>query len=161
MENDCLAEKLCKDTSDRPNINGFGVNSGPDQNLWRAIRSGGHVVSDIASVDFLSGEVHVSQFEFALFVHENVLRFEVSVENVSRVHKVDCYQQLVHDELYHLLCDFHLGLDKSAQVKFHILHDQVDLVESSRVFDRHNALQCDDVLMVEKFYTSNKLYIEP
>jgi len=78
------------------------------------------------------------------------------MQNVRRMHEINGYQKLIHDELDHLFSDFHLGLNEPSEIKFHEFHDQVDFIECGWICDGHDALQSDNVLMIEELYDCEK-----
>ncbi len=86
---DGLSQNFSKNTPDRPYVNWFRINCWANQNLRCSIRSWCHIISDVTSESFLSCQIHICKFQFTLFVHENILRLHVSMQNVCRMHEID------------------------------------------------------------------------
>ena len=68
------------------------------------------------------------------------------------MHEVDAAEELVEDELDHLLGEGLLGVDQPFESVLHVLHAQINLVESILVLDSHDVLQAYDIAMLQKFY---------
>ena len=75
MEDNGFSQKLSKNTSYWPDIDRFCIDCGSDENLGRSVRSWSNIISDISSVSFLSGQIHISELELTLFIHQNILWF--------------------------------------------------------------------------------------
>lgn len=91
--------QLCHDAADRPDVNLAMVLSAAKQNLWRSIPER----DDFVGVAFhgygiVSGKAKVSKLQKSAlvrqpyFVYQEVLRFQISVQYVVAMAKVETFQ---------------------------------------------------------------------
>ena len=90
-------------------------------------------------------EPEVADLQLAVRVGEDVLRLQVAVEDLGRVHILEPAQQLVEEELVVLRREVVVGLDDLVQIRLHQLEDDVDVAELPRRRRQHDVLDVDDV----------------
>lgn len=71
------------------------------------------------------------------------------MNDVSRMHKIDSAQQLVKNELDHLLSEWSLlGLNQPFQGVLHVLHTKVHFIKLIFVLDFDDILQSDNITVL-------------
>lgn len=76
-------EHLGEDAAHAPDVNGGRVLLPGEDELWRAVPSGGDVLGHDSSValNFCAGEPEIADFEVTVAVHEDISGLEVAVED--------------------------------------------------------------------------------
>lgn len=75
------------------------------------------------------------------------------MDDVCGVHVIDGAEELIKDELDHLLSQRDLlRMDESMEGVVHILHAEVNLIKTTHFFrlDAHHVLQPHNVLVLQK-----------
>ena len=92
-----LRNDFSEDAANRPEINRRRVLGGTKQQLWRSIPQRDYLSSVWAYGNAeCSGETEVSNFEIVINAEQNVLRFEVSVNDSPGVTGGDSAHELIH-----------------------------------------------------------------
>ena len=74
------------------------------------------------------------------------------MDDISWMHEIDATEELVEDELDHLLGEELLWIDQPFECILHIFHAKIDLIEGKLVVDTHDIIQSDNIAMLEEFY---------
>ena len=88
-KDDSFSEHLGEDAANWPNIDGFGVIIWIDKDFWSSVGARGNVESILVIDDFLFGEIHVSNFKLEFLADEDIVRFEIPVDDISGMHEED------------------------------------------------------------------------
>ena len=151
-KDDSFSKHLGEDAANRPDIDGFGVVIWVDEDFWGSVGSGGDVKGILIVDDFLFSEIHVSYFQLQFLADKYVVWFEIPVDDIGGMHEENSAQQLVEDELDHLLGEGGLlALGQSFEGVFHVFHAEIDLFEGIFALDFEDVLQADDIPMFQKF----------
>ena len=94
-------ENLCENAPNGPCVHCLVVGSIPDKELWRSVPARRDVVGVLVILGAIEGasEAEVAQFDQAGLADQQVLRFDVPMDQLRRVQEVVRFQDLVDDSL--------------------------------------------------------------
>lgn len=151
LKQHCLAEHFSQYAANRPNINSLSISIVADEYFRRPIRPGRNIIRKLIGLCFLPRQVHISNLDLTLLIYQYILRFHVTMDDISRMHEVNRIEQLVQDELDHWLDNCYLTrMNQSLQVVLHVLHAQINLVKMLRIGDTHHPFQSDNIPMTQE-----------
>lgn len=142
---------LGHDATGRPEVDGCAVVGGTQQNVRGSVPEGDDLVGE--SVDGnpeCPRQTEISELEFSGGVDEQVLGFQVSMQNSVLVAVGDPGQELVHEVFY-----FGRGKGSVVSVCVHVLFEvHVHVLEDEHhcVFCVYNVVKTYDVWMFEFFH---------
>ena len=122
------AQHLGQYAADTPYVNGFCVFLEGQHDFRRTVPASRHVFRHEARVVVgrrrRSGQTKVADFQITVGVEQEVRRFQVSVQDISRVHGFERTQRLV-DEVLAVVVGEVLSTDNTMHVGFHqFLHNE-------------------------------------
>ena len=89
---------FCHYTPCRPDVDAGVVGAGAEEDVGGAVPEGNNLVGEGVDGDTEgAGEAKVGKFELAFVIDEEVLRFEVAVEDAVVVAESDALEELVHE----------------------------------------------------------------
>lgn len=116
------AKHLGQDTAHGPHINGLGVFLEGQHDLWGSVPSRGNVFGHESRIVLLgsggSRQTKVTHLQVTVRVEKEIGGLEISVENVGRVHSLQCAQGLV-DEVLAMVIRQVLSADDSVHIRLH------------------------------------------
>jgi|JI6StandDraft_1071083.scaffolds.fasta_scaffold134888_1 hypothetical protein len=116
-------------TAESPHVSSLPVGFS-NQQLWTSVPASGHVLCQIVVLLRQEAcETEIAYFQYRVVrVKEDVFRFDVSMNNVFGVEKLDALYYLVDDEVdQRRLQSVFVLLDEVEQVVLKVLEDKVDL----------------------------------
>lgn len=139
------------DAAGGPDVDAGVVGSGTKQDVWGAVPEGDDLVGEGVDGNAKgSSETEIGEFELPLVVDEEILGFEVAVQDAVLMAKCDTLEELVHEgfdrhviELTALTARVHEFLE----IFVHVLKDEHELVLSV-----DDVVEGDDVFMLELFH---------
>ena len=142
---------LGHDAAGGPDVDGGVVGAGAEKDVRRAVPEGDDLVGEGVDGDAKgAGEAEVSEFELALGVDEEVLGFEVAVQDAVVVAECDALQELVHKGFAGDVVESAAGAARVHvlfEVFVHVFEDEHELV-----FSVNHVVQRDDVFVFELFH---------
>ena len=96
----CTRRITCKNAACRPHINTGSVEFGPEKYVWGPIPEGDHLCGKTPDRDAKgSRQPKVRKFQFASLVDQQVLGFQIPMENIPAVAVGQAPQQLIPGEV--------------------------------------------------------------
>lgn len=95
---------LGEDAADRPHVDTSRVLATTEQNLWSTVPQSNNLMSVCAQRDAKgAGETKIGQLEVALTIDQQVLRFQIAVQDPVTVAVANAFAQLAHELLDDLI----------------------------------------------------------
>ena len=138
--------KFDEDASHRPHVDllvvvfhavledEFGRAEPPRHNIRR------EVVVGVNPLILHRREPEVTNTQLAFVVHQQVLRFDISVDDSGRVSVVEPSEKLIHEELLVMASDVRVQPYHIVQVSVHVIRDDVQLVEGLRISRQYDIV---------------------
>jgi hypothetical protein len=96
MEERTLLGHFSEYASDGPDVDGGRVTLTAEENLWRSVPQRDNLMRVHTDGDSeRSGESEICQFDDTIGVNEQILRFQISMQDSCLVTKKNCLQDLV------------------------------------------------------------------
>jgi hypothetical protein len=115
-------QHLRKDAANTPHIDSFCVFFERQHDLGCTIPSSSDIFSHESRVVFGrscgSGETEVTDFEVAVGIEKKIGRFQVTMQNICRMHGLQCAESLV-DEVLAMIIRQVLGANDTMHVRLH------------------------------------------
>lgn len=139
------------DTTSGPDVDASVVGAAAKQDVWGTVPKGDDLVGEGIDRDAeRTGEAEIGKFELAFVVDEEVLRFQVAVQNAVFVAECNALKELVHEgfdsdviELTAAAAGIHVFL----QIFVHVFEDQHEFV-----LGVDDIVEGDDVFMLQLFH---------
>lgn len=93
-------DEFSQNAADSPNINLFGVGSS-NQEFGRSVPASGNIVGQLLLVGGFLQEpckAKITNFKLFFITNEQVLRFDIPMDHILRVHVRQPFQQLIHEQ---------------------------------------------------------------
>lgn len=115
-----------KDTASRPDINLYVVLLPGEHDFWSAVVTSGDVSGHLRVLN--TGKAEIADLEVAVFIDQDVARFEVTVNDACGMHVLQTTQNLVK-EILHKLFFQGPSLQEAMEVGALEFSDKVNVLE--------------------------------
>jgi len=139
------------DTAGGPDVDAGVVGAGAEEDVRGAVPEGDDLVGEGVDGDAEgAGEAEVGEFELAFVVDEEVLGFEVAVEDAVFMAEGDALEELVHEGFDGYIVELAAratAVHEFLEVFVHVFEDEHELV-----FGVDDVVEGDDVFVLELFH---------
>ena len=127
-----------------------------ENNLRSAIPTGDDVLSKCRrGLLVTTGKTEIANLERAVLVEEQVGGFQITMDDVGRVHVITSGQHLEHEVLHMVVSQVLSGVNNAVHVSLHELCDDIDIFISSGVGRLSDIQNLDDILVIKELQQSN------
>ncbi len=88
-------DHLCNNATNGPNINRLVIVISSKNQFWRPIPSGSNIIGHFSIVWYVSGKSKIAYFNNIRFTDQYILWFNISVNDIERMHVCDSFEHLV------------------------------------------------------------------
>lgn len=144
-------QELSEDAANGPNIQGVGVVRCIQDNLWRSVPSGHHVLCQRSGCLLIpTRQSEITNFQIATLIKQEVTWLQVSMDNIGGVNVEAASEQLIHEILTVIVSQVLSRVYDPMHVSLHQICDNINIFIASWSWRFLNVDEADDVLVIEE-----------
>ena len=137
---DCLSEvHLSQNAANRPHVDCFGVLGRPQKNFRGSVPTGSHILGHDRFLNWLvdsgnrPGQPKISKFSQAIWIQQNIGRFEVPVYKFPWMHVLDSLKnssikrKVLIKHIFFMNIFHNVSSDDGVKIRFHKIKNEINI----------------------------------